>query len=79
MKTRLVKAIDFAALLIGILGVCGVVVVLGILGIIDVIHEAGRELQEVINRGNDRVIFVIFIFSVVWCGFRWKKMDKRGF
>jgi hypothetical protein len=69
----LVKAVDWIAMLIVLLAFVVLVATLIFTGIYGVVEALGSMLGHT----SDTILLFIVIAAVVWCAFRWKKLNKR--
>jgi hypothetical protein len=67
---KVLAVIDFAACLIACLTIFWFVVA----GLIAALVGIVKEFHKLWSNGTDRIVFMVLIFSVLWCVLRWKKL-----
>jgi hypothetical protein len=73
LARKLLKLIDYAALLIGLLGICAIIPVLGWVAVM----QMAKAADEILSNKGDRIWVIVFVASLVWCVLRWEKLNEK--
>lgn len=76
LKTIL-NILDWVAMMIAII----IVLLFGCASLFFAVHGLvsglSRQLHEITTDKSDRIFLLIVLLSFIWCGFRWKELNKR--
>ena len=70
---KVLRGVDFVALLIGFLGFL-LLIVAAVLG---AIFEVYKQISRMWSNTDDRWICIAVLVSVAWCAARWKKINSK--
>jgi hypothetical protein len=71
--TKILNAIDFLAIAIGVIGGATVIFVFVFWGLFGVLNQLGRMWSN----EDDRIICIIALAAIAWCAVRWKSLNQK--